>query len=131
MYQKSQSTPKTGYPWMIVYHGGENGIEYLSEKDHKFIMEDIANEKKICGLPDGRIINLFSGFQRIIPNPEYIDPVEDERKTHYYYMWNRYQELKQSGAFGDRYEKDPEFKFKKWYKENKKQLEEEYANKIH
>ena len=132
MYQKSQSIPKaSSFPWMIVYHGGENGIEYLSEKDHGFIMEDITNEKKICVLPGGRIINLFSGFQRIIPNPEYVDPVEDEKKTHYFFLWNKYQELKKSGIFDKRYEEPGGFKFKMWYKENKEELDKEYkARKI-
>lgn len=117
------------YPWMIIYNGTESGVEYLSESEHSFILSELKKKQTTIILKDERVFNAMGGFQRIVPNPNYIDPVEDERKAHYYFMWNKYQSLKQSGAFGDRYEKDPTFKFSKWYKENKKVLEEEYAHK--
>lgn len=117
------------YPWMIIYNGTENGVEYLSESEHNFILSELKKKQTTIILKDERVFNAMGGFQRIVPNPNYIDPVEDERKAHYYFMWNKYQALKQSGAFGDRYEREPDFKFGKWYKENKKALEEEYAHK--
>lgn len=113
--------------WIVVYHGGDMGTEYLDEAEHAAFMKAYKTSAPHAILKDGRVIS--TNCQRVIPNPEYIDPVEDERKTHYYFMWNKYQALKQSGAFGDRYEREPDFKFGKWYKENKKTLEEEYAHK--
>lgn len=124
--EKSSSKNKTK-KWLLIYYGGEAGTEYIDEDEYKLILKALEAGRPMVGMKDQRLLS--TTFQRIVPNPDYVDPVEDERKGHYYFLWNKYQELKQSGAFEERYKTDPLFKFEKWYKENKKQLDKEYANK--
>jgi hypothetical protein len=114
------------YPWMIIYNGTESGVEYLSNAEHNFIISELKKKQTTIILKDERVFNAMGGFQRIVPNPNYVDPVEDEKKAHYYFLWNRYQDLKRSGAFNMRYDREPNFKFKTWYEENKEKLDKEY-----
>lgn len=120
MHQEYQSiNKKESCPWMIVYHGGEGGVEYLSYKEYGFIQEDMDANHEFTRLPDDRTINL-RGFQRIIRNPNYIDPDRVAMLRKEQNLWEEYQQLKKSGRFNSMQE------FIKWKKTqlSREELEE-------
>lgn len=110
--------PKEDCPWMIMIHGGENGIQYLTEEDHQDILNDLSMDRKVAVLRDKRVFNLVSGFQNIVRNPSYINPEVVRREKIKNALWEEYSKLKKAGTFDSKFENGG-YSFKQWLMEKK------------
>lgn len=118
----------TTHKYRVWRNASQDSIIYIDQEEFDKLLRAIdQNVKGLIALKQNRLINLnlCGGTDE---NPDWVDPVEDEKRVHYYYLWNKYQELKKSGIFEDRYEREPDFKFQTWYKENKEELDKEYED---
>ncbi len=118
----------TTHKYRVWRSASSDSIIYIDQEEFDKLLREIGKGTKgLIALKDNKLINLniCGGTDE---NPDWVDPVARDNEIHYYFIWNKYQDLKKAGTFDKRYETDPNFKFKNWYQENKKTLDKEYED---
>jgi len=105
---KSIGSFNSTHPWVIIYPG--IGTEqYLTLKDYKKVVKDLDND--FVPVSEGRILG--TRFQRLVPNPNYIDKTEVSKTRKREEIKREYAEMKEQGKFKNIED------FLKWKKEQK------------
>lgn len=73
----SSNKPQDWNKWLVVYHGGDGGTDFLSQSQHDTFVKSIEAGSHSCVLKDGRVLPIMGA--RIIPNPDYVDPERSKK----------------------------------------------------